>query len=83
MKLQQTGRCYLIVDLVESRKTTLFCSDFWVRASFGRYSGETLFSLAFLHNITGIMLFRLDSSRIPHEICPSYTSNTSKTSDTP
>ena len=37
-------------------------------------------------SITGIMLFQLDSSRIPYEICSSntsITSNNSNTTDTP
>ena len=68
---RRAGRWYLIVDLVESRKTTLFCSDFWIRAYFEHYYGETLFLLAFLHNIIRIMLLQLDSSRIPYEICSS------------
>ena len=74
IKLRQAaGRCYLIVDLVESRKATWFCSDFRIRAFFGHYYGETLFLLAFFHNVTEIMLFQLDSSRIPYEICSSNT----------
>ena len=78
---RQAGRCYLIVDLVEGRKATLFCYDFWIRASFGHYYGEYRFSKAFLHIITGIMLFQLDSSRNTHKICSSNTSNTSNTSN--
>ena len=65
------GRCHLIVDLVESRKAALFCSDFWIRASFGHYYGENRFSKAFLHIFTAIMLFQLDLSRISPEICSS------------
>ena len=71
MSCRQTGRCYLFINLVESRKTTLFCSDFWIRASFGYYYGEMRFSKAFLHNFTEIMLFQLDLSRNPHKICSS------------
>ena len=72
-KLRQPGRYCSLADLVESRKTTLFCSDFRIRAYFGHYCGENRFSWAFLHNITGIMLFHLDLSRISHEICSSNT----------
>ena len=72
-KLRQPGRYCFLADLVESRKTTLFCSDFRIRAYFGHYYGENRFSKALLHNITGIMLFQLDSSRISHEICSSNT----------
>ena len=72
-KLRQQGRYCSLADLVESRKTTLFCSDFRIRAYFGHYCGENRFSWAFLHNITGIMLFQLDLSRISHEICSSNT----------
>ena len=36
-----------------------------------------MFSLAFLHIITGIMLFQLDSSRNTHKICSEQSSPTS------
>ena len=68
---EQAGGRHFFADLVESRKATLFCSDFWIRAYFEHYYGETRFSKAFLHIITEIMLFQLDSSRIPYEICSS------------